>query len=256
MKQMSTSHIKPPKRSSSLVTKFTRPILEQQHQLQRNSSPTSSFSSSILTKGMSERLISPSEASDDYSMKSSRRRNVDSSRRRTVASIQENSANKENHYQKHQTSKVDDDIYRLNSSLLSNESEEISQINSLRDVKNNSYQSTENGEDFLNNSYGLTLLMHQKQAPAEKSVQKRHSVVRTVTLPQFPKNVSHSHVPTDPSSKIMPMQMLSPDSFDDWLCDCEVESYFYPKSSSFVSNQNYYDQYYSSSSAYLHGTLC
>ncbi len=106
------TYIKPPKRSSSLVSRITRPIIEQQ--VQKAISPSSSFSSSILTKGMSDRITPPPtpQKSNDHASKSSRRRTIDYTRRRTITGLHEQISNKENIAIKNQD-KSPGDIYQF-----------------------------------------------------------------------------------------------------------------------------------------------
>lgn len=239
MKQMSTSNIKPAKRSSSLVTKLVRaPMVEQQ----KINCSTSSFSSSILTRGMSERVISPSETSDDASnfVRNERRSNK-------VDKFHEQNENKENFFQTYSIP-CDDGFFQVQSILPADG------IYSTTSNKfNNVSDSSENNEDFLNNSYGLTLLKERKLEKKDGNQRKRHS------LAPMPLLSAKTNLSTTKTSTIIAPSL---DSLDDLLCDREVESYFYPKSASFHSDHFYTnstapsDQYYLSSSTYIHGTLC
>ena len=76
-----------PKRSTSLVSTLIRPIIDR-----RSVSPASSFSSSILARGMSEAMTPQKVPSHE---KSNRRRIIDFTRRRTLAAPMTN--NKENY---------------------------------------------------------------------------------------------------------------------------------------------------------------
>ena len=250
MKQTPTN-IKPPKRSSSMVTKQTRPIIEQQHS-QRSSSPTLSFSSSILTKGMSERITPSSQKSDEAQTKANRRRAIDFTRRRTVEGTGERNTDKENLHVKHQSKPVQD-AYRFTPSS-SNHQMEIQPTAAKHTITKKYYFHSPANEDLLNNSYGLTLLQQQQQP--QKTLQQRHSVAAVLMISQLPKKIIA--VPAPPPVPV-------PDSLDDLLCDREVESYFYPVTSSLHSDHVYMNvanppnQYYSSadsSSTYIHGTLC
>ena len=250
MKQTPTN-IQPPKRSSSLVTtKQTRPIIEQPPS-QKSSSPTLSFSSSILTKGMSERITPASQKSDDTQTKSNRRRAIDFSRRRTVAGTGEQNIDKENLVRRQP--KPAQDIYQFTPSS-SNHQLKIQPSAVKHTTTKKYYFHSQANEDLLNNSYGLTLLQQKPQQPP-KPLQQRHSVAAVLMISQLPKKITAVRLPPAPV----------PDSLDDLLCDQEVESYFYPVASSLHSDHVYMNvtsppnQYYSSiesSSAYMHGTLC
>jgi len=244
------TNIKPPKRSSSLVTKMTRSIIEQQPL--RTISPTSSFSSSILAKGMSERITPtspPAEKPDNHSSKSNRRRTIDFSRRRTVAGTNEYKSNKENLLKKTQE-KSSQDIYQF-SPLLSNKKTEI-HIPSSKHIATKKYyfhsNSTKTNEDLLNNSYGLTLLNQKQQQP----LQQRHSAATVLMISQVPNQIS-SQKQLNPRTSIQHEQHTL-DSLDDLLCDREVESYFYPTSSQ--SEHIYMNLENPLSLSYIHGTLC
>ncbi|CAF4355018.1 unnamed protein product, partial [Adineta steineri] len=106
MKKTSSTN-KTPKRSSSMVATMTRPIIERK-QYEKSISPTFSFSSSILARGMTESLTPQTiyhqsrtnltdEQTNKILPKSNRRRTIDFSRRRTVDSqIDQMNNNKEN----------------------------------------------------------------------------------------------------------------------------------------------------------------
>ena len=212
-----------PRRSTSLVSTMSRPMIES-----KSTSPNSSFSSSILIRGMSENVSPPKsyhlsrvnlhdEQNHQHSSpsKSNRRRAIDFNRRRTVAganeSIQQN--NKENLPQSRRQQ-----IYRFSPSTSNN-----------IETKKYFFHSTKN-EDMLMNSYGLTLL--QPSTP-----RRRQSVTA---------NITESYRPLIPS-----------DPLDDLLCDREVESYFYPPRSSqhiYINLQPSPNIY--PSKPYFHGTLC
>jgi hypothetical protein len=252
------SNIKPPKRSSSLVSRVTRPIIEQQSQ--RAISPTSSFSSSILTKGMSERITTspplPPQKSDDHPIKSNRRRIIDFSRRRTVAGTSEQNSNKENFSIKNQQ-KSPSDIYRFSPSS-SNNKVEIHPPSKHTVTKKYYFHSnpSKTNEDLLNNSYGLTLLKQQQQQEQQQQpLQQRHSVAAVLMISQVPNNISSQNHRTSIQ------QHHTLDSLEDLLCDREVESYFYPASTPSQSEHVYMNlenssDYFQSPSSYLHGTLC
>jgi hypothetical protein len=238
--------IKPPKRSSSLVTRITRPIIEQKSQ--RAISPASSFSSSILTKGMSETMTPPSSSSSrkttNHSSKSNRRRTIDFSRRQTGTNPNDQHSNKEN---------LSKNIYQF-SPLSSNIKTETPNPLSKHIVTKKYYfhsNPTKTNEDLLNNSYGLTLLNHQQQPH-----QSRHSTATVLMISQVP-NHNSLQKPFTPRTSIP--QQPTFDSLDDLLCDREVESYFYPTSSDsehiYMNLENASDSYPSSLS-YIHGTLC
>ncbi|CAF0738362.1 unnamed protein product [Rotaria sordida] len=251
------TNIRPPKRSSSLVTRLTRPIIEQQSQ--RTISPASSFSSSILTKGMSERITptqsSKQQKSDNQSSKSHRHRSIDYSRRRTIASTNEHHSNKENLPIKH-SEKFSKDVYRF-SPLSSKNEVEIRRPSSKHIVTKQYYfhsHPTETNEDLLNNSYGLTLLKQQKQQQQQPAKQ-RHSVATVLMISQVPNHISSQK---QLNHRTVLQQEHTLDSLDDLLCDREVESYFYPTSQSdhiYMNLENSSDSYQPSLS-YFHETLC
>jgi hypothetical protein len=260
MKSTSTT-IKPPKRSSSLVTKLTRTIFEQPlAQSQRSTSPSSSFSSSILTRGMSERMTSPIVKSNEHSSKkSNHRRTIDFSRRRTITGTSEQMANKENLSGKQSTGKSSEKPHR--SMPTSSEYQvEIQPSSSKHRTTNKYYFHSHTSEDLLNNSYGLTLLKQQQQAQPEQQplLQQRHSVAARLILSQIPKDRVFSQQSSTICSSLEP----TIDSWDDLLCDREVESYFYPIPSSFESEPFYMNlgvpsnEHYPSSLDNIHGTLC
>ncbi|CAM2711273.1 unnamed protein product [Rotaria socialis] len=252
------ANIRPPKRSSSLVARITQPIIEQQ--FQKTISPASSFSSSILTRGMSERATppsSPTEKTDKHSSKSNRQRPVDFSRRRTIASTNEHNSNKENSSTKYQH-QYPQDIYRF--SPVSSKNKVEIRIPSSKPVVAKEYyfhsDSTDTNEDLLNNSYGLTLLKQQKQPTPPQPVQPRHSVATVLMISQVPNHIL-SEKQYNPRAYLQ--QDYSLDSLDDILCDREVESYFYPTSQSdhlYMNFENSTNSSYQPSLSYFHETLC
>ncbi len=247
MKKNSSS-IKTPRRSTSMVSTMTRPIIE------KTVSPTSSFSSSILVKGMSERMtpqksyyLSRTNLTEEQTNilipKSNRRRAIDFSRRRTVAvpTEQINNNNKENLPNNRRQQ-----IYRFSPSTSNNILTKKYYFHSNPPLKN---------EDILMNSYGLNLLQQQ---------QKRQSISSGMTIPNISENNS-IHSPQKKLNRRSSIQQeYISDSLDDLLCDREVESYFYPnKQQSPISHpQHIYinletpPNYYHPSSSYMHGTLC
>lgn len=250
-------NIRPPKRSSSLVSRITRPIIEQQ--LQRAPSPASSFSSSILTKGMSDRITpppSPLERLNKSTLsKSSNQRTVDFSRRRTIASTSEHNSNKENLSTKCQEQSRQD-TYRFSPSLSSASKNKVEvHIPSTKHVVTKQYyfQSypTETNEDLLNNSYGLTLLKQQAAQP----VKPRHSVATVLMVSQVSNNAP-SEKQYNPQNYLQ--QGYTLESLEDLLCDREVESYFYPTSPLDHLYMNYENSTnsYQLPLAYVHETLC
>ena len=269
MKKTATT-VKATKRSSSLFTKLTRPLVEQKQQGQattpRTSSPSLSFSSSILLKGMSERITPPSPNKDKHQSRSNRRRAIDFSRRRTDAPHEPNS-DKEN--QRHSSKpKLTQDIYRFSST---DEPVNMQRSRSKHTVEEKKYYfHSQTNEDLLNNSYGLTLLREQKQKPR----QQRHSVASLLSTSQNPTKISSYQSVLNQSASIqtamaaaevLPAPGQTLDSMDDLLCDREVESYFYPLPSSLEPDHIYMNldtplQHYrppsSSLSTYIHGTLC
>lgn len=244
MKHISTN-IKPPKRSSSLVSRITRPIIEKQ--IQKTISPSSSFSSSILMRGMSERITPPPppppQKIDSQLIKSNRQRTIDHSRRRTVATLNEYHSNKENISVQTLTNSSAN-FYQFPTSS-SNNRVEI-HVPSNKHISAKKYyfhsDSTKPTEDLLNSSYGLTLLTQQT----------RHSNPSVLLLSQIPNNLS-SHKPMPVPRTSIP-QTTTLDSLDDLLCDREVESYFYPINS--PPQHIYTNLENPSSSSYYHGTLC
>ncbi len=243
MKRIPTN-IQPPKRSSSLVTRITRPIIENQSQ--RTISPSSSFSSSILTKGMSERISpqSPPQKSDHHSSKSNRHRTIDFPRRRTVPNTTEHKSNKENFLLKNRE-KPSQDIYQFPPPLSSNHKTEV-HIPSSKHIASKKYFFHPNpkkiDEDLLNNSYGLTLLNHRP----------KHSTATVLMISQVPNHIS-SQKQSHPRTSL-PQQQQTLNSLEDLLCDREVESYFYPTSSQ--SERIYMNLNNPSALLYTHGTLC
>ncbi len=243
-------NIKPPKRSSSLVTRITRPIIEKQSQ--KTLSPSASFSSSILTRGMSERMTPPplsssSHKTENHLSKLNRRRTTDFSRRRTIDGTQEQKSNKENISIKNHE-KSSEDIYQFPNhkvGILLPSSKHIA-------TKKYYFHSnpTKPNEDLLNNSYGLTLLNQQP----------RHSTATTVLMmSQVPSQIPSQKQPYTPRTSRKQQQQQqhhTSDSLDDLLCDREVESYFYPTSSQSEHIYMNVENPFSSSSSSIHGTLC
>ena len=266
-----STHIKPPRRSSSLVTKITRPILEQQHStpsgtsVDRTNSSTSSFSSSILTRGMTERLTTPTPPVDkSKSTTHHQRRSIDFSRRKILAmtNTNERQANKENVSSK----STGDPLYRFASTDAKSEQSAQKPAVANHKVTKEYYFHSQPTEDLLNNSYGLTLLQQQQQQPKQipTALQPRHSVEAVLMISQLPK-ISSYHQPAQPLTQSLPPP-IGPtlESYEDLLCDREVESYFYPVPSSFQSEHIYMnlstpaDPYpsFSPSFDHLRGTLC
>ena len=262
MKKTSTNN-RTPRRSSSLVSTISRPIIESK-QTDRSVSPSSSFSSSILIRGMSENLT-PQKSSyhlsrvtlndepldhhpppqQQSSSKSNRRRAIDFNRRRTVAGPTESvHQNKENLPQPRRQH-----IYRFSPSTSNNQQ-----------GKKYFFHSNSN-EDMLMNSYGLTLLQPQQQQPLVTP--RRQSVTASITL--LPSTEVNHHVAPLPR-RTSSIQLTPSDPLDDLLCDREVESYFYPnrRQTSPPSQHVYINlepspNYYQSSTTsapYFHGTLC
>ena len=247
-------NIRPPKRSSSLVTRFTRPILEQQ--IPKPLSTSSSFTSSVLMRGMSETMTPPSirsqKTSNPSSKFSGRRRTAQNMpRKSTGLSINDEKSIKEN-LSGRQYEQFADDIYQF-PTYSSNNKVEVQIPPSGKSISTKKYYFHSNPirakEDLLNNSYGLTLLHHQP----------RHSTTTTaLMISQVPNQVS-SHKPSltpRTSAKIQQQQEHTRESLDDLLCDREVESYFYPTSS---QSEHVYVNIKNPSSppmSPIHGTLC
>ncbi|UJR28288.1 hypothetical protein I4U23_009536 [Adineta vaga] len=257
MLQQTPPNIKPPKRSSSLVARIARPSVE--NQTQKSLSPSSSFSSSILAKGMTERMTpSPTvlQKTDKHSSRSNRRRTIDVSRRQSTIELDGFKSNKENQSLKH-SDKPLQGIYQFPSFSSSNNTG-IS-FPSTKHIVTKKYYFHSNptkttDDDLLNNSYGLTLLNQQQQQQQQQ--QPRHSVGAVLMISQVPNQIS-SQKPIHHRTSI-PQQTY--DSLDDLLCDREVESYFYPISSSpsdhmYMNLENSSDSYQTSLSC-IHGTLC
>ncbi|CAF1106751.1 unnamed protein product [Adineta ricciae] len=260
MRQTPTN-IKPPRRSSSLVARITRPIVE--HQAEKSLSPSSSFSSSILTKGMTERMTpSPTapQIFDKRSLKSNRRRTMDFSQRQSTIDVDKHKSNKENQSLKH-TDKSLPGVYQFPPFSSTNKNEMSFQ--SAKHVVAKKYYFHSNptksvDEDLLNNSYGLTLLNQQQQQQQPQQPRPRRSVGAVLMISQVPNQVSsqksvHPHQRTS-----IPQQTM--DSLDDLLCDREVESYFYPIPQStsdhvYMNLDNPSDSC-STSLSCIHGTLC
>ena len=227
---------------------------------ERTNSSTSSFGSSILTRGMSEHVTPPT--SNDKS-KSNHRRTIDFSRRRTLASTTEKNSNKENVSSKASI----DNPYRFPSSS-SKPPNELQPTVPKHKVTKEYYFHSQGSEDLLNNSYGLTLLQQQQkqQQPSHipRPLQPRHSVEAVLMISQLPK-ISSFQQPAVATPMVSPSTGPALDSLEDLLCDREVESYFYPVSSSSFQSEHIYmnlstpvDQYQALSPSfdYLHGTLC
>jgi hypothetical protein len=240
-----------------MVSTMTRPIIEQRHYERTLNSPTASFASSILTKGMSERMTPQTSyhqsrtnlTEDQINIllpKSNRRRAIDFSRRKTVAGITEPINNNKENIPVNRRQQ----IYQFSPST-----SKKYYFHSNAPVKN---------EDILMNSYGLTLL--QQQQP-QQPIQQRQTVSALIMMSQVPELRSVQKQPNHRSSIHLiqqPLQQCTSDSLDDLLCDREVESYFYPnKQQSPVSfpqhvymnletpPKNYYRP-----PPYIHGTLC
>lgn len=252
-----------PKRSTSMVATLNRPIIEQKH-YERSISPTASFTSSILAKGMSDRLTpqktphqSRTNLTDDHTpnsfLGSNRRRIIDFTRRRTVAGSNEqflnSSNNKENvpinHRQQQQ-------IYRFSPATSTNMSAKKYFFYPRSSTKN---------EDMLMNSYGLKILQQQPQ-------QRQNPYSKTL-ISKIPENSSkyssQQQLENNRRSSIhLLQQKYTSDSLDDLLCDREVESYFYPDKRQSTNSypQHIYinlegsSNYYSPPPTFIHGTLC
>ncbi|CAF2983728.1 unnamed protein product [Rotaria sp. Silwood2] len=260
MKKTSSTS-KTPKRSTSLVATLNRPVIEQK-QYERAVSPTASFTSSILTKGMFERMTPQKSAhqsrtnlTDEQTTnlltKSNRRRAIDFSRRRTVAS-----SNEQNNYNNNNKENVPSNrrqqLYRFSPSTSNNMATKTYYFHPKPSVKN---------EDILMNSYGLTLLQQQ---PIIHQRQSLSSVMMTSKIPDN-SSINSSYKQQNHQSSIhLPQQQYSSDSLDDLLCDREVESYFYPdrRQSPTSLPQHVYTNlespphYYPPPPPYIHGTLC
>lgn len=241
-----------PKRSTSLVSTLTRPIFERRS-YDRSVSPTSSFSSSILVRGMSEAMtpqkISYQSRPIVSQEKSNRRRIIDFNRRRTVAGPMEpTSHNKENlPFSSRPPS------YRY-SPAVSNEHQ----------TKKYFFHptSTKRSEDNPSNSYGSTHLRHSVSSVYLIS----HVPVLPPPLPPPQSSLPPSVATRTPSRSVRrrsslhftPSYPTSPESLDDLLCDREVESYFYPSHPhpepiyiNIPTPPNHYQPL-----PYLQGTLC
>lgn len=196
---------------------------------------------------MSDRLspLSPTlHKNERHSSKSNRQRPIDFSRRRTIATTNEQQSNKENFRQ---------DIYRF-SPLLEKNQIDINLPTKKHTVTKQYYFHScpsEPNEDLLNNSYGLTLLKQQTQQP----VKQRHSASTVLMVAQTP-----NYIPSQPqiTARTFIDQDYSLDSLDDLLCDREVESYFYPTSESdhFYMNLENSSKFYQPTISYIHETLC
>ena len=253
----SSSINKTPKRSTSMVTTLIRPIIESRHSGQ-TVSPASSLSSSMLTKGMSERMTpqkshrqSRTNSTEDQSKillsKSNRRRAIDFSRRRTIAGpMEQNNTNKENVSNNHQQQTYQFSPTRTTTSTSISTKKYCFPSKDL--VKD---------EDILMNSYGLTILQQQRQSLstiAKTSKLSNHSLI----------NSSQRHFNRRLSTNLVQQQYIS-DSLEDLLCDREVESYFYPNRRQspichpqhiYINLQTPLNNYSLPSPPYIHGTLC
>ena len=210
MKKSLPSTTRTPKRSTSMVSTMIRPVIEMR-QYARAVSPTPSFSSSILARGMSE-AVSPQKSSYQlqpmaWQEKSNRRRAIDFARRRTVAdpAEQTNSNNKEN-----VPSQPSTQLYRFASSTSAVQMPKTYFFHSNPPLKN---------DDMSVSLYGSTPL------------QQRHSVSTVVMTSRAPAHASlrFSHKPLNRRPSVQSKSSRQPsESLDDLLCDREVESYFYP----------------------------
>ncbi|CAF3309793.1 unnamed protein product [Rotaria socialis] len=271
------SSIRMPRRSTSLVATLNRPVIEQK-QYERSVSPAASFTSSILTKGMSERMTPQKthyysrtnlteEPTQNLVIQSNRRRLIDFSRRRTVGGPNEHnttntvtstySNNKENV----PINRRPQQIYRFSPST--------STIIATKKYFFHSKPSQIKNEDMLMNSYGLTLMQQQQQQQQQQKpqLQQRHSISSVVMTPKMPDNSSiylSQKQQNRRSSIHLLQQQYTSDSLDDLLCDREVESYFYPnrrQSPTFIPRHTYINlespsSHYSPPPPYIHGTLC
>ncbi|UJR21196.1 hypothetical protein I4U23_024294 [Adineta vaga] len=248
MKKLS-SNSKAPKRSTSLVATLTRPFIERK-QYEKSISPTLSFSSSILTRGMTEQMTPQinnyqsrtnplEEQSKTLVPKSNRRRAIDFSRRRTVGGPTDQLAtNKEN--------LPNQQIYRFSPTASTNIVTKKYYFHPTTPAKN---------EDILMNSYGLTILQPQRQSSAPTT--KKPQISQTTSLRTPPKSFTYR------SSIRIPQQDFISESLEDILCDREVESYFYPNryQPSISIPQHIYINLGNSTNhyqppAYIHSTLC
>jgi hypothetical protein len=242
-----------------MVSTMSRPNIEQKH-YEKTISPTSSFSSSILVRGMSENMtpqktyhLSRTNLNEEQTNilvpKSNRRRAIDFTRRRTVAGPTEqinNTNNKENLPNNRRQQ-----IYRFSPSTSTNQPAKKYYFHSNPPVKN---------EDILMNSYGLTLLQQQKRPSVSSSVIIPHT---SENIPIRSPSKQTIRRPSIPST----YQEYTSDFLDDLLCDREVESYFYPNRRqspishpqhiyiNLESSPNYY-QPLPPPPPYIHGTLC
>ena len=243
-----------PKRSTSLVSTLIRPVIDRRT-YDRSVSPASSFSSSILVRGMSEAMtpqkLSPQSRSSVSQEKSNRRRMIDFTRRRTVAGPTEPiSNNKENLPVPTRTSS-----YRYSATTTSNNNDQVSKKYFFHPTPNRRM------EENSPNTYGSTHSRHSISSvylPAHAPV----------ALPP-PPPVQHSSssgfhslskgLRRRSSLHFTPSHPTSPESLDDLLCDREVESYFYPSASTHREHiyiniptpPNHYQAL-----PYLQGTLC
>jgi len=240
-----------PKRSTSLISSLIRPIIERRT-YDRSISPASSFSSSILVRGMSEAMtpdkISTQSRSNISQEKSNRRRVIDFNRRRTVAGATEPmSNNKENLPVPSRTSS-----YRQSSSM--NTNDQVSRKYFFHQTPQKRI------EENLNNTYGST---HSRHSISSVYLLSHAPVVPPAPPPQLSSS-SSSHSLTKgirrrSSLHFTPSCPTSPQTLDDLLCDREVESYFYPSSNihrehiyiNIPTPPNHYQAL-----PYLQGTLC
>jgi hypothetical protein len=246
MMKKTPSNIRTPKRSTSMVSTMTRPIIEKKQYERTISSPTSSFSSSILTKGMFERMTPqktyhqsrtnlPEDQINILLPKTNRRRAIDFSRRRTVGGLTEPIPNNKENIPVNRRQQ----IYQFSPSTSTNIATKKYYFHSNIPEKN---------EDLLMNSYGLTLLQ-QRQTALISHVPENFPL---------PKQLNHRS-----SIQLTPQQPTS-DSLDDLLCDREVESYFYPNKQQTPTSipQHFYINFetapknYYHPPPYIHSTLC
>ena len=193
-----------------MVSTMIRPVIGLRHYA-RAVSPTPSFSSSILARGMSE-AVSPQKSSHPLPPMAchetfNRRRALDFSRRRTVANPAEqmHSNNKEN-----MPGPPSSQIYRFVSSTSAAQMPKTYFFHSNPPLKN---------DDMSVSLYGST------------SLEQRHPVSAVVMACRVPSHASlrFSHKPLDRRPSVQSKSFHQPaDSLDDLLCDREVESYFYP----------------------------
>ena len=247
-----------PKRSTSLVSTLIRPVIDRRT-YDRSVSPASSFSSSILVRGMSEAMtpqkLSPQSRSSVSQEKSNRRRMIDFTRRRTVAGPTEPiSNNKENLPVPSRTSSY---RYSAAATATTSNNDQVSKKYFFHPTP------SKRMEENLPNTYGST--------------HSRHSISSVYLLSHAPGALPPPPPPpVQPSSSssfhsltrglrrrsslhVTPSHPTSPESLDDLLCDREVESYFYPSPTTHREHiyiniptpPNHYQAL-----PYLQGTLC